>query len=208
MATRVIPDPAGLEVVEPTTTYHLGIVEDHLKHPTDSAIEGEVDGSVAVAQPSTHRERNPQRSRLWIVGIVAVILVSLGAILGAILGTKLHHPTAPTSTVTITPSPEPSPTAIRHNSALAVTGWRNGAEFSIRLFFQGNDGYLRISSSSQQLNRGAVRYYLQSPELEHRSPHRASIQPHFWRSQFGNMPISYIKFCTNKCSSSKQSFSI
>jgi hypothetical protein len=145
MATRGIPDPAGLEVVEPTTTYHLAIVEDQLKQPSDRVIETEVNGSVAAAQPifGTHG-RNPQRSRLWIVGIVAVILVFLGAILGAILGTKLHHATPVASTST--PSPGPSPTAIRHNSALAVTGWRNGADFSIRLFFQGDDGYLRISA--------------------------------------------------------------
>jgi hypothetical protein len=135
-----IPDPAGLEVAEPATTYPL-------KRPSDSAVEKEVYGTVAVAQPkftSTPGEGNPQRRRLWIVGIIAVALVVLGTILGAILGTQLHH-TAPDASTT-TPSPRPSPTAIRHNSALAVTGWRNGADFSIRLFYQGDDGNLRVSA--------------------------------------------------------------
>jgi hypothetical protein len=209
MATRVIPDPAGLEVVEPTTTYHLGIVEDHLKQPTDSAIEGEVDGSVAVAQPSTHRERNPQRSRLWIVGIVAVILVSLGAILGAILGTKLHHPTAPTSTVTITPSPEPSPTANPPQFSTCSNGLEEWRGIQHQAVFSGEQqipSHILFRVNNSIVEQSDIIYSRQSWNTARRI--KLQFSRIFWRSQFGNMPISYTQFCTNKCSSSKQSFSI
>src|ERR1700744_4551152 len=100
MESSGVPNPAGLEVVEPTTTYllknpaGLEVVEPTTisppEQPSYSAVEKEVYGSVAVAQSkftATPKDGNPQRRHLLIAGIIAVALIILGAILGAVLGT-------------------------------------------------------------------------------------------------------------------------
>jgi hypothetical protein len=136
-------DPPGLEVVHAEalstpiiSTTDPGNRNDEIgiePNPTDSA-------NAAKTNQVLHR----QIRICWLIVAIAA-LVALAIILGALLSIK-HHPSSPTSTVTTTISePTSTPTAIRHNSGLAVTGWRNGSYFSIRLFYQGQDSYLRIS---------------------------------------------------------------
>jgi hypothetical protein len=91
--------------------------------------------------------------------IVFVILVTLSAVLGAVLGTTLgHHDAAAVANITITPNTKPpngtaSLSGIRPNSALAVTGWRNGNNFSIRIFYHGADDNLRVSSFESDVSK-------------------------------------------------------
>jgi len=98
--------------------------------------------------------RRLKRTIVWLV-VAVILLIVLAVVLRAVVGIKLASETA-ALTVTVTASlitslnatPTSSPTAslssIRKNTVLSVTGWRSGSEFSIRLFYQGDDVYLRI----------------------------------------------------------------
>jgi Fungal fucose-specific lectin len=100
--------------------------------------------------PAQDNQRPLKRTILWLGGAV-VLLIVLAIVLGAVLGTELHRKSrAPSLTNTSSnltnssSTPPPSPTTARKGTAISVTGWRSGSEFSIRLFYQGNDEYLRI----------------------------------------------------------------
>lgn len=93
------------------------------------------------------------RLRRWILWLVlaVVCLVIIIVIIAAVLGARIHDITpTQTSTITIavtmtvTATASATPTSIRQNSALGVTGWRAGSDFSIRLFYQGDDSFLRL----------------------------------------------------------------
>lgn len=92
--------------------------------------------------------------RLWILVVVAVLII-VGAVLGGVLGTTLNHnsknssaqpATTTTSNPTAAPTSTSRPIGIRENSPLAVTGWRTGGNFSIRVYFQNDDNYLSYSA--------------------------------------------------------------
>ena len=92
--------------------------------------------------------------RLWILVVVAVLII-VGAVLGGVLGTTLNHKSnnssaQPVTTTTSNPTAAPTstsrPIGIRENSPLAVTGWRTGGNFSIRVYFQNDDNYLSYSA--------------------------------------------------------------
>jgi hypothetical protein len=122
------------------------------------------------ASPPVQDKHRLKRTIVWLV-VLVILLIVFAVVLGAVLGTTLASKTAaPTVTVTASPitslnatpnssptaspnssptaspnsSPIASPSSIRKNTALSVTGWRSGSEFSIRLFYQGDDAYLRI----------------------------------------------------------------
>jgi hypothetical protein len=85
-----------------------------------------------------------KRTILWLV-VATVVLIVVVVVLGAVLGTKLKSKSAaPTATPSSSPTASPTPSSVRKNTAISVTGWRSGSEFSIRLFYQGDDAYLRI----------------------------------------------------------------
>lgn len=120
------------------------------------------------ATPSPHAEtdataaaagQKPSRKRLWIVlGVVAAVLVIVGAVLGGVLGSRAAiasgSNTSPSSGDEATAGNQGNDTApplaplrfVRPGSRLAVTGWREGDDFHIRLFFQGPDQRLRYVS--------------------------------------------------------------
>lgn len=106
------------------------------------------------ALPCGNNVHRRNRAIAWLV-VNVVLLIVLTVVLGAVLGTKLaNEAVAPTITVTASPtnslnasptsSTAVSPTGILRNTALSVTGWQSGSGFSIRLFYQGDDAYLRI----------------------------------------------------------------
>ncbi|KAK8036560.1 hypothetical protein PG991_001697 [Apiospora marii] len=105
--------------------------------------------------------KKPSRKRLWIIlGVIAAILVIIGAVLGGVLGTRASN-TGNSSDSSSSPgdgdtaagnqgndtAPPATPLkSVRPGSRLAVTGWREGAGYHIRLFYQGPDQRLRYST--------------------------------------------------------------
>ncbi|KAK3935502.1 hypothetical protein QBC46DRAFT_271645, partial [Diplogelasinospora grovesii] len=91
---------------------------------------------------------------------VLVLVTIVGATLGGVLGTRARAsatgssattsgPATASVTVTTGPSATPSPasnSSVRINSAIAVTGWTNSGAYSVRLFYQGGDSQIRLSS--------------------------------------------------------------
>ena len=109
----------------------------------------------AAATPATPK---PNRRRLWIIlGGIAALVVVLGAVLGGVLGSRAARSSSTVSEDQVGAggsssggagnSTEPRRT-IRPGSSLAVTGWREGSGYHIRLFYQGPDQVLRFSNCS------------------------------------------------------------
>ena len=146
------PNYSNLEAI-PRTVHELPTDTDH------NDITGAEDRQKSLSLgPDAELVGKPNRwylrRELWLV-LAVVCLVIIVIILGAVLGVRLHdlQPNATqtsvvtiTATATATGTPSATPTSIRQNSGLAVTGWRSGSDFSIRLFYQGDDSYLRLSA--------------------------------------------------------------
>jgi len=156
MAYPKDPNSAGIEVVHELpndlhSSFNIG---------TRAELDGHFignggDPSVAAppaSSPAQEKMHRLKRTILWLV-VATVLLIVVAVVLGAVLGTKLKSksavPTAtysnsPTATHSSSPTASPTPSSVRKNTAISVTGWRSGSEFSIRLFYQGDDAYLRI----------------------------------------------------------------
>jgi hypothetical protein len=147
-------DSAGIEVVHELPSELHSSSNVGTRAELAGAFVGDGVNQSMVASPAgAPAQDNTGRLKQTIVRlVVAIILLTvLVIVLGAVLGTKLHRKSAaptPTSTgslsATSTSSPTASPSTVRKTTAVSVTGWRSGSEFSIRLFYQGDDAYLRI----------------------------------------------------------------
>jgi len=150
MADRRNHDSAGIEVVHELPNNLPSSLNAGTKAELASQFGGDgVDQSIP-APAAGPPLRRVNRTIVWLV-VTIILLVVLAVVLGTVLGTKLHSKSAAPSTTsasslaaTPTSSPTASPSTVRKNTAISVTGYRNGPEFSIRLFYQGNDAYLRI----------------------------------------------------------------
>ncbi|KAK8126926.1 uncharacterized protein PG998_002685 [Apiospora kogelbergensis] len=111
----------------------------------------------AVATPA-----KTSRRRLWIIlGALAAVIVVVGAVVGGVVGSRAaQSPSSSGSSADkegantgnggsndTTPATAPLKN-IRPGSRLAVTGWREGAGYHVRLFYQGPDQQLRYSTYS------------------------------------------------------------
>ncbi|KAK6863522.1 hypothetical protein PG995_000050 [Apiospora arundinis] len=114
-----------------------------------------------AAQYSTAPEavaKKPSRKRLWIIlGAIVAIIVIVAAVVGGVLGSraaKSPNDNASSSAADKDGSNSGNNTVsaplknIRPGSRLAVTGWREGSGYHIRLFYQGPDQQLRYSNYS------------------------------------------------------------
>ena len=117
-----------------------------------------------MSQPVTNKSRLTSRPKLVLALALIFVLLAAAVVVGAVLGSrsKSHIASAsPQSTATSTDAPtssttttgslptasSPSSTELRGNSALSVTIWTSGSSgYSVRLFFQGADGKIRLSS--------------------------------------------------------------
>jgi len=93
--------------------------------------------------------------------------VIVGAVTGAVLGTRKHNSadvdniagisanssttptatgTAATTSPTATSTPAVNTTLIKKRTALSVSGERTGDDFSIRLYYQGDDSVIWVST--------------------------------------------------------------
>jgi hypothetical protein len=151
------PSP-GLEVAHPKSTQQI------YEFPTSDAlgVNQHEKASGVGREPFFKRERvcGLRRREFWLA-LTIILLAIIAVVVGAVLGTRKHGSSSAsssgtamaTATATVTNSPDlptstssSTPTSIRANSRLAVTGWRTGQEYSIRLFYQGPDDYLRYSA--------------------------------------------------------------
>ncbi|KAK8087580.1 hypothetical protein PG997_002541, partial [Apiospora hydei] len=115
--------------------------------------------------------KKPNRRRLWIIlGVIAAILIIIGAVLGGVLGSRAASSsssdpssqasgdgdgdTAAGNSGNDTAPPSAPLQYIRPGSSLAATGWRDGPDFHIRLFYQGPDQLLRYSNFSSKEDGG------------------------------------------------------
>ncbi|EHK46638.1 hypothetical protein TRIATDRAFT_141422 [Trichoderma atroviride IMI 206040] len=128
----------------------------------DASNKIKVDTEAAVEEPLP--QRSTGKKKLWIiVGAVVLVVVVVAAVVGGVVGSRHHNSTTTastssdpsstsSSTSSSTPSPKPSstpastsPNAAYSSSSIAVTGWwTTTSSYSIRLFYQGKDGHLRL----------------------------------------------------------------
>lgn len=113
-----------------------------------SNYDGQTYNTGPPAEATTKSTGN--KKALWIAIGVLVVLVIVGAVLGGVLGSRAAKSSSsdgsdPTSSGNST-SNSTTLTNIRSMSRLSVTGWRDGSNYRIRLFYQGQDQKLRMST--------------------------------------------------------------
>ncbi|KAF2111576.1 hypothetical protein BDV96DRAFT_690461 [Lophiotrema nucula] len=131
-------EPPGLEVgPAPVRTFPPEVVppprdDEKFANDSDTALTPEKRGILV------------SRRRIYIaiaVTIIVIIAVVAGAVAGVLAHNKKSH-AATTPAANATSSED-----IRNDSAIAVTGWKhNDSQWSVRLFYQDGDGFLRIAS--------------------------------------------------------------
>jgi hypothetical protein len=127
-------------------------------HNSDSTLEATSIEKGAGVRPQTtppkRRICGLSRRKFWFITIGIMLLIVIGVVVGVVLGTqkttKSNSSTAPesqTSAAASSSTPDASALSIRKNSPLAVTGWREApnSNFSIRLFYQDTDDWLRVA---------------------------------------------------------------
>ncbi|KAK6859690.1 hypothetical protein PG995_003326 [Apiospora arundinis] len=130
-ASPVSP-PGPLAPLAPIANEHPRIVPSH-----DSTQEKEV----ATEEPTKKWRWRPW----WIVLGVAGVLALIAIIVGAVVGTRASKSHGDNEKSNVTGSALKN---IRQGSRLAVTGWRDGSSYRIRLFYQDPDDRLRYSEYS------------------------------------------------------------
>ncbi|KAF2190090.1 hypothetical protein K469DRAFT_699688 [Zopfia rhizophila CBS 207.26] len=90
------------------------------------------------------------RQRL-LLGLAIALLVIIAVAVGAIVGVLKQNERSQSSQSPNNNGSDPNANSapggsIRNGSSIAVTGWRTGNEYSIRLFYQDGDGFLHMSS--------------------------------------------------------------
>ncbi|KAF2734500.1 hypothetical protein EJ04DRAFT_576892 [Polyplosphaeria fusca] len=138
-----VPEPAGLEVgPAPVDILPEVVPPPPPRDKEQSKIVYDGDG----AFDERPRGILITRQRL-ILAIIITIVIVIGAVVGSVVGVLTHKNS--TKGVTLSPPPAANATSsgkVRNDSSIAVTGWRHDNDYSIRLFYQDGDDYLRISS--------------------------------------------------------------
>lgn len=142
--------------------------------------EVKLDSGAAVEQQLP--QRSPRRKKLWIVvAAVVTLLVIVAAVVGGVVGSRHRNSVTtassssnPSSDSSSTPSSTPSstsPNAAYSSSSVAVTGWwTSTSSYSIRLFYQGKDGHLRLISYDSEDGMWSTVTSLTGPNLRLGSP--------------------------------------
>ncbi|KAF2669635.1 hypothetical protein BT63DRAFT_373088 [Microthyrium microscopicum] len=150
MTAENTPIDSGLEVVRRSTD--LPEVVNHPPAPEFQIGERYEKGQSGALPPEYTDQHpgaptKPRRKRtLWIVFAVLFIIVAIVAIVvGVVLGTRESKDTTKSGSTAGSSSGDINTTLLRKNSPLAVTGWRNGSSLNVRLFYQGDDGNIRMN---------------------------------------------------------------
>lgn len=141
---KYTPANAAAPVSSPGSYYTS---PDHASLGVQTAALSNYDGQTYQGGP-TEAAAAPKRSRktLWIIVGVIAVLVIIGAVVGGVLGSRAAKSNSGSSAATNSTTNSTELTNIRSTSRLAVTGWRDGDNYRIRLFYQGQDQKLRMST--------------------------------------------------------------
>ncbi|KAK9420617.1 hypothetical protein SUNI508_06357 [Seiridium unicorne] len=122
---------------------------DHVTPGLQTATLSNYDGQPYQNAP-TEAPTTPRGSRktIWIIVGAIAVLVIIGAVLGGVLGSRAAKSNSNDSSASSGNSTSNSTALdnIRSRSRLAVTGWRDGSNSRARLFYQGPDQKLRMST--------------------------------------------------------------
>ncbi|KAH6653345.1 hypothetical protein BKA67DRAFT_569236 [Truncatella angustata] len=161
--TRYTPTNAseGLQAVYPyqddlklpyTPNHSIAPVSKPGTHHNGEGQVGQNYDDQLYYSPSMEAIQMPQpkktRKFSWIVVGAVAILVVLGAVLGGVLGSRAakSSTSSDVSGASGNSTTNSTLTNIRSSSRLAVSGWRDGSVYRIRLFYQGQDQRLRMST--------------------------------------------------------------
>lgn len=133
----------------PTVAPNELVLPSDEKRPLDNRTDG----------PSELELEKRRKKRRWIIVIaviVTVAVITLAVVLGVVLGRKKSdngsdgsdnsdRQRSQDNSKTPPPDPTGSPSAIRLRSGLGAAGWTTEKGYTIRLFFQDNSDYIRVS---------------------------------------------------------------
>ncbi|KAH8125760.1 hypothetical protein ACSS6W_005687 [Trichoderma asperelloides] len=159
----------------------LEVVADDLP---GSGVKTKAENEAVPAIELPTPQKNARRRRIIWVAVAAVVLVVVivAAVVGGVVGSRHHHNSAASSRSSSAPSSpssapsSSSPNSIARNSSIAVTGWwETTSQYNIRLFYQGNDGQLRMTGYSSSDDKwSTVATYQTDPPPRMGSPLAAS----------------------------------
>lgn len=159
----------------------LEVVGDDLP---SSGVKIKAENETTPAIEGITPQKSVRRKRIIWIAVAAVLLTVavVAAVVGGVLGSRHQHDSAASSRSSSTPSSpsstpsSSSPNAIASNSSIAVTGWwETTSQYNIRLFYQGNDGQLRMTGYSSSDNKwSTVATYQADPPPRTGSPLAAS----------------------------------
>lgn len=154
------PDVGGLEV---STRVQVEQALEVFRGCDDlEAVDASANGFVRVNTESfiEKPEQNPPtkqpRKKQWLILVlsgIALLFVIVAAVLGVVLGLRLNNNSSNSKTPAETPRASTTPpassskpaNAVYATSGIGVTGWwTSPSSFTIRLVYQGQDGYLRL----------------------------------------------------------------
>ncbi|KAL7804740.1 hypothetical protein V8C44DRAFT_342808 [Trichoderma aethiopicum] len=149
-----VDSPPGLEVsTHAQVGQGLEVFGDDGLQVVNFGLDGIGGDSKSEAQID-ETERKATRKKLWlmIAGVIS-LLVIVAAVVGGVVASRHRHTSSSAgSQASSTPSPSStsskppsSPNDAHARSGIGVTGWWTGSSsFNIRLFYQGQDGDLRV----------------------------------------------------------------
>ncbi|KAL7893630.1 hypothetical protein HDV63DRAFT_183290 [Trichoderma sp. SZMC 28014] len=121
------------------------------------AVDASANGLVKINSQSFNEkpEQNPSdeqsRKKQWLIFFlsgITLLFIIVAAVLGIVLGLRLNNnssKTTPQASATPPATSSKPANAVYATSGIGVTGWWTGpSSFTIRLVYQGQDGYLRL----------------------------------------------------------------
>ncbi|KAL9488804.1 hypothetical protein ACSS6W_001081 [Trichoderma asperelloides] len=152
------PDVGGLQVstrvqVEQALEAFRGCDDLEAVNPSSSGIAR---ANTESFIEEIEQKQNPPNKKPWLILVlagIALLFVIVAAVLGVVVGLRLNNnkttpaesPQASSTTTTPPVSSSKPASAVHANSGIGVTGWWTGpSSFTIRLVYQGQDGYLRL----------------------------------------------------------------
>ncbi|KAI0890672.1 uncharacterized protein GGS22DRAFT_151546 [Annulohypoxylon maeteangense] len=140
------------------SSYYNGNNPTYDPQPIPSNTKDQQLGSHAPTNPCSSWVSKDIKVKRWIIWAISgalILIIGVGAIIGGIIGAraeKAKHapvgnpsniPTVSNTTSSNTPQTTSTP-SVRLGSRLAVTGYRNATDYSIRLFYQDEDNQLQF----------------------------------------------------------------
>ena len=175
--------PPGLEVRQEPG---LEVQRDQSKDGLIPVLPSK-DGHILISEEIRTPDEARRRKRRFIWGGIALGLIIVVAVVGGVVGSGVWKPKDASPTQTSAPASTVLPSTIRANSKIAVTGWRDGSAFNIRLFYQGADDALRMLTYSSATDDWSAPLAL--PNLQAKKGTALAAATYI-----GEQPVSYSPF--------------